>query len=218
MKLILLGPPGIGKGTQAKIMEKQLNISHICCGDLLRQAAKQDFGLGKEIKQFMDKGDLVPDSIVSQLILERINQPDTKTGFILDGYPRNAHQATELDNALSNRHQRIDAVFYLDASQDVIIQRLSGRRMCPGCQANFHIKNMPPKKQGICDYCGGRLYQRPDDNAETIKNRLSVYQQATHPLIEYYSNKKILRRIAANDEADVVLKKITEDLNDYIKV
>jgi adenylate kinase len=209
LRIILLGPPGVGKGTQAKCLAKQLNILHVCSGALLRQAVRKGSDLGKRAKDFMNKGELVPDDLVSELVLERINQPEAKEGFILDGYPRNIHQASELDKMLLNNRQEIDAVIYLDASQEVIIQRLEGRRMCSNCQASFHLKNMPPKREGICDYCGGKLYQRPDDNQETIKNRLKVYQEETISLVDYYRNKHKLQRIVADEEADVVLKRIS---------
>jgi adenylate kinase len=217
VRIVLLGMPGVGKGTQAKALAKQLNILHICSGDLLRQAVSKGSELGKKAKDFMDKGELVPDNLVDQLIRERINQSDAKNGFVLDGYPRNNQQAMELDKMLLSNQQEIDAVICLEASPEVIIQRLTGRRLCSKCQANFHIKNMPPKREGICDYCGGKLYRRRDDNEETIKNRLKVYQQATLSLIDYYRNKNKLQKILADEEADVVLKKILKGLDDYFK-
>ena len=212
MRLLLLGPPGVGKGTQATVLAKKLNILHICSGDLLRQAVGEDSELGKKAKNFMDKGELVPDNLVSHLIMERIIQPDAKNGFILDGYPRNINQAKELDKMLNSNQQEIDIVFQLEANEEVIIQRLTGRRLCSSCQANFHIKNMPPKKEGVCDFCGGKLYQRADDKEETIKNRLNVYQQATFSLIDYYRNKSKLRSIIANEEADVVLEEMLKEI------
>jgi len=219
MRLILLGPPGVGKGTQAKDLSQELGISHICSGDLLRQAVSEGSELGKKAKNFMDKGELVPDDLVIQLIKQRLNQADTKNGFILDGYPRNVYQAIELDKMLLNNQQQIDAVIYLEASQEVIIQRLTGRRLCSNCQANFHIKNMPPKKEGICDYCGGKLYRRADDNEQTIKNRLKVWKNSSLSVIDYYRNKNKLKTIIADEEAEVVLKKILACVkNDYLKV
>ncbi|MGD9015247.1 MAG: adenylate kinase [Candidatus Omnitrophota bacterium] len=217
MRLIILGSPGVGKGTQAKALAEHLKLLHICSGDLLRQAVKEGTDLGKNAKGFMDKGELVPDNLVIQLIMQRISQPDAKNGFILDGYPRNIHQATELDKQLGVNQLQIDAVIALQASQEVIISRLTGRRLCSKCQANFHIKNMPPKEEGICDYCGGRLYQRVDDNQETIKNRLKVYQHTADALIDYYKHKNKLVQITANEEADVVLKKMIEGLDGYLK-
>ena len=213
MRLILLGPPGVGKGTQAKDLAKKLNLLHICSGDLLRQAVSDGSELGKKAKNFMDKGELVPDSLVNQLIQRRINQTDEKNGFILDGYPRNIQQAIELDKVLLNNQQEIDLVIYLEANEKVIIQRLTGRRLCSRCQANFHLQNMPPKKEGICDYCGGKLYRRVDDKEETIKNRLKVYQQTALSLIDYYRTKNKLQHFLANEEAGIVLKEILERLN-----
>ena len=208
LRLILLGPPGVGKGTQAKAIAKELNILHICSGGLLRQAVSEGTELGKRAKSYMDQGELVPDNLVSQLIQQRLNQADCKNGFILDGYPRNIKQAIELDKTLlSNQHQ-IDRVIYLDANQEVIIQRLTGRRLCTNCQGNFHIKNMPPKKEGICDYCGGKLYRRADDNEETIKNRLKIWKHSALFLTDYYQNKNKLETIVANEEASIVLKRI----------
>lgn len=217
MRLILLGQPGVGKGTQAVVLAKKLNILNICSGDLLRQAVSQGTELGKRAKDFMDKGELVPDNLVSQLVMERISREDARDDFILDGYPRNINQARELDRMLAGNHQEIDMVIYLTANQDVIIQRLTGRRLCENCQANFHIKNMPPKKEGVCDHCGGKLYQRLDDNEETIKNRLKVYQQTTSPLIEYYRSKNKLKQIPADEEADIVLEVILRELDGYHK-
>lgn len=208
MRIILLGPPGVGKGTQAKDLAGQLKILHICSGDLLRQAVKQGSGIGRKAKDFMNKGELVPDQLVSQLILSRIEETDAKYGYVLDGYPRNIDQAVELDKTLASNNQEIDRAICLEADEEIIIQRLAGRRLCSNCQANFHIKNMPPKKKGICDHCGGQLYLRADDNVETIKNRLKVYRQTTISLIDYYQNKNKLLQIIANEEAGVVLKEI----------
>ncbi len=218
MRLILLGAPGVGKGTQAKVLAKELNLPHICSGDLLREAVKENTELGKQAKSYMEKGELVPDALVDQLVFNRINQPDAEAGFVLDGYPRNVHQAVELDKRLSDSQREIDVVINLEASQGVIIQRLSGRRICSNCQANFHIKNMPPKKEGICDYCGAKLYQRPDDKEETIKNRLRVYRKEAESLINFYKNRSKLLRIPADEEAGIVLKKILDELNGYLKI
>lgn len=218
MRLILLGAPGVGKGTQAKALAGELNLPHICSGDLLRQAVKENTDLGKQAKRYMEKGELVPDALVNQLVFNRINQPDTEVGFVLDGYPRNVHQAVELDKKLSDSQGEIDAVINLEANQGVIIQRLSGRRICSNCQANFHTKNMPPKKEGICDCCGGKLYQRPDDKEETIKNRLRVYRKEAESLIDFYKNRSKLLHIPADEEANIVLKKILDELNGYLKI
>lgn len=218
MRLILLGAPGSGKGTQAKALAKELNMPHICSGDLLRQSVKDNNALGKQAKGYMEKGELVPDTLVDELVFNRIDQADAGTGFVLDGYPRNAHQAAGLAEKLAGGKGEIDAVINLEASQEIIIQRLSGRRICSGCQANFHVKNMPPKKEGTCDFCGGKLYQRPDDKEETIKNRLRVYRKEAESLIDFYKKRGRLFQIQADEEAGIVLKKILDELNGNFKI
>jgi len=221
MRIILLGPPGAGKGTQAKTLANKINLPHISTGDLLRQNVTQDTNLGKQAKAFMNKGTLVPDDLVTQMLDRRIDQPDIENGFILDGYPRNINQARALDNMLGERNIKIDLVIYLDTSLPVIIQRLTGRLVCKECGANFHIKNMPPKVNGICDNCGGRLYQRTDDQEATIKRRLSVYEKETSVLIQYYESQQKLQRLIADEEAQIVLDKIVQlfkERNDSLKV
>lgn len=221
MRIILLGPPGAGKGTQAKQLAKKLNLPHISTGDLLRQNVSSGTDLGKRAQDFMQKGLLVPDELVAQMLLQRIGQPDVKKGFILDGYPRNLNQAKTLDEMLKNKEMFIDLVIYLDSSESVIIQRLSGRLVCSSCGANFHIKNMPPKVGMICDFCGAKLFQRPDDQEETIKMRLKVYQKETSGLVRYYDSQKKLHRLLADEEAEVVLDKIiqiTQKYHDPLKV
>lgn len=208
MKIILLGPPGAGKGTQAKTLAKRLDLVHISTGDLLRQNVNEGSELGKQAKDFMNKGLLVPDALVTQMLATRIDKPDTKKGFILDGYPRNIKQAETLENLFKERSIDIDYVVDLDTSESVIIQRLSGRLACRGCSANFHVKNMPPKKDMVCDNCGSALYQRADDKEETIKKRLEVYKKESAPLIEYYQKKKKLYRVSADEDAEIVLEKI----------
>lgn len=208
MRIILLGPPGAGKGTQAKVLAQKLNLLHISTGDLLRQNVYHGTDLGKEAKDFMDKGALAPDELVTEMLKRRIAQPDAKDSFILDGYPRNINQVKALEEALKPQGIDIDIVFYLDTSESVIIQRLSGRLVCKGCGVNFHNKNMPPKKTGVCDNCGGELYQRSDDKEETIKKRLEVYKKEVYSLIEYYEQKDKLCRLIADEEADIVLTKI----------
>lgn len=217
MRLILLGSPGVGKGTQAKALAKSLNLVHICSGNLLRQALNEKLPLGQEAKGFMEKGELVPDGLVNRLVLERIRQEDAKSGFILDGYPRNLEQAIALDKALQDEARLIDQVINLQASTEIIIQRLTGRRICSNCQANFHIKNMPSKIEGICDYCQGKLLQRSDDNENTITNRLKVYLEDSAPLIEFYAHQNKLLHFDANLEANTVFKKILVELNGYLK-
>ncbi|MFA5411060.1 MAG: adenylate kinase [Candidatus Omnitrophota bacterium] len=221
MKMILLGPPGAGKGTQAKVLAVKLNLPHISTGDLLRQNVSSGTDLGRQAKDFMNKGLLVPDELVSAMLARRISQGDTGKGFILDGYPRNLAQAKTLDEMLKEKNGGIDLVFYLDSSEAVIIQRLSGRLVCSACGANFHRQNMPPKKDMLCDNCGGKLYQRADDREETIKKRLEVYKKEASPLIQYYEAKQKLYRVLADEEAEVVLNKIirlAEEHNGTLKV
>jgi adenylate kinase len=204
--VILLGPPGAGKGTQAKVLIEKLKIPHISTGDILRQNVKQNSPFGIQAKGYMEKGELVPDALVNDMLLARIKGPDTKKGFILDGYPRNIAQAQILEGKLDSS----DGVYvvYLETSEPVVIQRLSGRRVCSKCGANFHLKNMPPKKEGICNICGGALFQRPDDCEETIKRRLDVYLKETASVVDYYDKKEMLYRISADDEPDIVVGKI----------
>lgn len=201
-----MGPPGAGKGTQAKVLAKKLNIAHISTGDLLRQNVKEDTALGREARKYMERGDLVPDTLVTQMLTSYIDNLSSKNGFILDGYPRNIAQAETLEKIFKKEDK--DYVFYLDTSEPVIIQRLSGRRVCSSCAANYHMKNMPPKNDSICDKCGGSLYQRVDDQEETIKKRLDVYLKETSSLIDYYQKEKKLYRVSADDDAEIVLDKI----------
>jgi len=210
MNIILLGPPGAGKGTQSVRLAQELSLPHIATGDLLRKNVKEGTQLGKEAKDFMDKGLLVPDELVAKMLMQRFDSADVKKGFILDGYPRNLKQAETLDVLLNKRNLSIDMVVYLDSSEAVILQRLTGRLVCSNCGANFHIKNMPPKVAGICDRCGGKLYQRVDDKEETVKKRLEVYKQETASLIKYYEAKQKLHRLDADEDAKVVLDKIIQ--------
>jgi len=208
MRIVLLGPPGAGKGTQAKVLARKLNLPHVSTGDILRQNVSAGTALGKQAEEFMNQGALVPDDLVTQMLRQRILKPDAKAGFILDGYPRNISQAKILDEILKEINQAIDMVFYLDTSEQVIIQRLSGRLVCSVCGANFHIKNMPPKVNMICDNCGAKLYQRADDQEETIKKRLEVYRKESFEVIQYYELKQKLYRVAADEEADILINKM----------
>lgn len=213
MRIILLGPPGAGKGTQAKLLKDNFALAHISTGDLLRKAVFDNAPIGKTVKQYMDKGDLVPDGLVVELLKERLSCGDTNGGFILDGFPRNVFQAQILDKAFGEKKIDIDYAVYLKADEPVIIQRLSGRRVCSKCQANFHVTNMPPKKEGICDNCGAKLCQRTDDQETAIKNRLKVYLKETASLIDYYARQKKLLEMDANFEASVVFNKLKNVLS-----
>ena len=213
MKIILLGPPGAGKGTQAKGLAGRLSLTHISTGDLLRQNVAKGTGLGKEAKAYMDKGALVPDALVNQMLKRRFEEADIKKGFILDGYPRNFNQAAELDSILKSRDSAIDLVIYLETSEKVIIQRLTGRLVCKVCGANFHIANMPPKVKGVCDSCGGKLYQRTDDNEQTVRNRLEVYKNEVASLIDYYQTQGKLKRVDSDGESEAVLQNMIGQIN-----
>ncbi|MCX5693954.1 MAG: adenylate kinase [Candidatus Omnitrophica bacterium] len=210
MYLVLLGPPGAGKGTQAKRLAEKLALPHISTGDILRQNVKDDTDLGRQAKGIMEKGLLVPDDLVAKMLDERFNDPDIKKGFILDGYPRTLPQAYSLDKILGAKGLAVDLVVYLDSSDQVIIKRLTGRLVCSKCGANFHIINMPPKVKGLCDSCGGSLYQRSDDNETTVRKRLEVYKKEVASLIEYYKKARKLHSLNADLGAEIVLKQIVE--------
>lgn len=202
MKLVLLGPPGAGKGTQSVVLAKEHKIPHISTGDILREAVKNALPLGIKAKEYMDKGELVPDEVVIGIVADRLKMPDCTKGFILDGFPRTLKQAQGLDEALKAIRSNIDLVLYFETSSTVAVTRLTGRRVCKSCGFNYHVKNIPPKKEGICDKCGGDLFQRPDDKEETVLNRLKVYENQTKPLIDYYAAKNILKKVSG--DLDVV--------------
>ncbi len=221
MRIILLGPPGAGKGTQAKALAEKLNLAHISTGDILRQNVKDATDLGRQAKDFMERGLLVPDDLMAKMLAQRFGQPDIQKGFILDGYPRNYAQVTTLESIFKQKGIDADIAVYLDSSDKVIIQRLSGRLVCAGCGANFHITNMPPKQSGICDKCGAALYQRSDDREETIQKRLEVYKNEVSGLIKYYQDKKKLYSFNADAPADTVLNSIialVKKMHDPLKV
>ncbi len=195
MRLILLGPPGAGKGTQAKLLAQRFGIPHISTGDILRDTAGEKSQLGDRIAGFVKSGELVPDEIVVEVVINRLRRPDARCGFILDGFPRTLKQAEALNKALSKLNISIDLVLYFQTSQQVSIERLSGRRVCKNCGANFHLVNMKPRRDGICDFCGGKLFLREDDKTETVKRRLKIYQEETSSLIDYYKRKGNLKQI-----------------------
>src|SRR4030043_113982 len=195
MRLVLLGAPGAGKGTQAKKLVDKYGIPQISTGDILRKAVADGSPLGKEAKSSMDKGELVPDSVVIGLVKERLAQGDCKKGYILDGFPRNTAQAEALDGVLATMKSPITTALSVNVDKNDLMKRLTGRRTCKSCQQMFNIHFTPPQKKGVCDKCGGELYQRDDDKEETIRNRLDVYEQSTAPLIDYYQKKNILRSV-----------------------
>ena len=204
MRIILLGAPGAGKGTQAATLHEQLNAPHIATGDLFRAALSQGTPLGLEAKSYMDRGELVPDDVTVRMLLERISQPDAADGYILDGFPRSLAQAEALNEALTSRNETIDKVLLVDVSEDELVRRLSGRWICRACQTPYHAVNNPPKTEGVCDADSGELYQRDDDKPETVRNRLGVYRDQTAPLIDYYTAQEILMSINGEQEIDVV--------------
>jgi len=194
LNLILLGPPGAGKGTQAEKLVSDFDLPYYATGDILRAAVKEGTDLGKEAKEYMDRGDLVPDDLICRVIMERIDTPEAEDGFILDGFPRNVHQAEVLEDALERRNRGLSAALYIDVDDDDVIKRLSGRRVCVKSGHNYHVDFDPPKKEGVCDQDGSELVQREDDKPETVQHRLDVYREQTEPLVERYDKQGILRR------------------------
>jgi adenylate kinase len=188
LRTILLGPPGAGKGTQAvKIVEKY-GVPHISTGDIFRENIKNGTELGKKAQEYMNKGELVPDDLVIDLATSRLLEPDCANGFLLDGFPRTVYQAEKLDEFLAAHDSKIDVVLDIAVEKEELITRLTGRRVCKTCGASFHVVSVPPKQEGICDFCGGELIQRADDNLETVTNRIEVYEAQTMPLVDYYEN------------------------------
>jgi adenylate kinase len=195
MKIIMLGAPGAGKGTQAKMIAEKYGIPHVSTGDIFRANIKNGTELGKEAKTYMDKGLLVPDELTVKILLDRVAQADCANGYVLDGFPRTIPQAEVLDKALTELGDKIDYAINVDVPDENIINRMSGRRACVTCGATYHIVHIPPKKEGICDKCGSELVLRDDDKPETVKNRLDVYHKQTQPLIDFYEAKGVLRSV-----------------------
>ncbi len=212
MRIIMLGAPGAGKGTQASRISERYGIPQISTGDILRSAVREGTELGKKAKEYMDRGELVPDEIVIGIVRERIVQDDRKKGFILDGFPRTVVQAEALDRMLEELGLSIDYVINIDVPEEEIVKRLTGRRTCRNCQAMYHVIFNPPKKDNVCDKCGGELYQRDDDKEETIRARLEVYKRQTAPLIDYYSRKGKLVNIDGTKGIDEIFEEIVKVL------
>ena len=195
MKIIMLGAPGAGKGTQEKMIAEKYGIPHISTGDIFRYNIKNGTELGKEAKKYMDQGLLVPDELTVKILLDRVAQDDCKNGYVLDGFPRTIPQAEVLEEALTKLGDRIDYAINVEVPDENIVKRMGGRRACVNCGATYHIEHVPPKKEGICDNCGSELILRDDDKPETVKNRLSVYHKQTQPLIDFYNGKGVLRTV-----------------------
>ncbi len=212
MNIVFLGPPGAGKGTQAKILIERYGIPQISTGDMLREHRAKGTELGKKAQEYMDKGQLVPDEIILDMVKERLSQPDCEKGFILDGFPRTVAQAEALDRILSEMGKKLDFALALVVPDELLIERLTGRRTCKNCGMMYHVKYKPPKVEGICDLCGGELYQRPDDNEETVRNRLKVYHESTAPLIDYYKSKGILREVDGSKSIEEITNQLIQIL------
>ncbi|NQT73503.1 MAG: adenylate kinase [Chloroflexi bacterium] len=208
MNIILLGAPGAGKGTQAVALVKEKGLAHVASGDLFRDNLGRGTELGKIAKTYMDKGELVPDDVTVKMVLDRIAKPDCANGFLLDGFPRTIPQAEALDKALSEEGKSMDKAVSVAVPNEQLIKRLSGRWICRGCQAPFHMVDAPPKEAGKCDHCGGELYQRDDDNKVTVQNRLNVYMKQTAPLIDYYKGQGKLLEVNGNQPVDAVSKEM----------
>ena len=212
MRIIMLGAPGAGKGTQAKKSAAKYGIPHISTGDIFRANIKNGTELGKKAKTYMDQGLLVPDELTCDLVVDRIQQDDAKNGYVLDGFPRTIPQAQVLDKALSELDDAIDYAINVDVPDENIIRRMGGRRACLTCGATYHVEHIPPKKEGICDACGSELVLRDDDKPETVKNRLDVYHKQTQPLIDFYEAKGILKSVDGTVPMEDVFAAITEIL------
>ena len=208
MKIIMLGAPGAGKGTQAKMIAAKYSIPHISTGDIFRANIKEGTDLGKEAKKYMDNGQLVPDELTVRILLDRVAKDDCKNGYVLDGFPRTIPQAEVLDAEVSKLGEKIDFAIDVDVPDENIIKRMSGRRACLKCGATYHIEHVPPKKEGICDTCGSELVLRDDDKPETVKERLNVYHKQTQPLIDYYNKKNIMKSVCGTKDVNDVFADI----------
>ncbi|MGF9700990.1 MULTISPECIES: adenylate kinase [Paenibacillus] len=208
MNILFMGPPGAGKGTQADVIVKEFGIPHISTGDAFRLAIKQGTPIGLKAKEYMDQGLLVPDDVTIGIVEERLQQPDCREGFLLDGFPRTLSQAEALDGILDRLNSGLDHVINLKVDRDKLLARLTGRRICKNCGATYHVVFNPPKQEGICDRCGGELYQRSDDNEESVGTRLDEYINKTAPLLTFYENKGLLRQMDGEQDIDQVSQEI----------
>ena len=214
MNLILMGPPGAGKGTQAVRLKERLGIPHLSVGDMLRDSVRQATPLGIQAKEIMARGDLVPDGLVSDLVAKRLAEPDCSGGFLLDGYPRNLAQARRLEEILAGMGKKVDRVLALRVAPEELVRRLSGRRVCPDCGAGYHGESRPSKRPGICDACGGVLVQRGDDREEVVRERLRVYLEQTSPLLDYYRKLGLLHELDGSGSVESIAKRLGEGLQE----
>ena len=214
MKVVMLGAPGAGKGTQAKKIAAKYNIPHISTGDIFRANIKNGTELGKKAKTYMDQGLLVPDELVVDLVVDLVNQEDCADGYVLDGFPRTIPQAEALTKALASQGQKLDYAIDVDVPDENIVRRMSVRRACVGCGATYHLEYAPTKKEGICDVCGGELILRDDDKPETVEKRLGVYHEQTQPLIDYYTNAGILKRVDGTVDIEEVFQAVVQILGE----
>ena len=212
MNIVLMGPPGAGKGTQAEFIKKEYPIPHISTGDMFRDAVSRETELGKEAKKYMDAGKLVPDTVTIGIVEQRLAEDDCKTGFLLDGFPRTTVQAEALDRVLSNTSRKIDVAINITVPNEILIKRLSGRVSCKECKVVYNLQSNPSNTEGICDKCGGELIQRSDDQGETVAERLKVYQEQTNPLVAYYSRQNVLQEIDGNRDSNLVFADIKNRL------
>jgi adenylate kinase len=210
VNVVLMGPPGAGKGTQAGTVARLVDAAHVASGDLLRDLIKQHTDQARLVKSYMDRGELVPDELTVAIVIERLDRDDARRGFILDGFPRNVNQARELDTQLEQSGRGIDRVIDLVVPDDVLLARLSGRWLCEECHASYHLVFSPPKVPGVCDRCGGKLYQRPDDTIQTARRRLEIYENTTRPVLEYYRSKGILVDVPGDRSVGEVTEALRE--------
>ncbi len=208
MKVVMLGAPGAGKGTQAKMIAEKYQIPHISTGDIFRANIKNGTPLGMEAKRYMDQGQLVPDELTVEILLDRVSQPDCEKGYVLDGYPRTIPQAEVLEKALTERGEAVDYAINVDVADDNIVNRMSGRRACLKCGGTYHLVHIPPKAEGVCDVCGSELVLRDDDKPETVLKRLKVYHDQTQPLIDFYEQRNVLRNVDGAKDKDEVFAEI----------
>lgn len=213
MRLVLLGPPGAGKGTQATFIVDEFNTTHISTGDIFRANIKNETELGKEVKAYLDRGQLVPDELTIQIVMNRLDEEDCKDGFLLDGFPRTIAQAEALEEGLKDRGLALNCVINIAVDKDVLVKRLAGRRVCSNCGAPYHTEINPPKEEGVCDVCGGEVVQRADDNEKTVLDRITVYENQTKPLIDFYEDRDLLVSVDGAQSVDEVSEDIRSALS-----